>query len=322
MIPFEKFSCKENVSLAEYTSFHLGGRTRYFCAVRSVDEIKYILGEATRLQLPYMVLGGGSNMLISDAGFAGVALKLDMRAVTIDGTSVRAEAGAVTAEVARATIDAGLAGFEWAAGIPGTIGGAVRGNAGASGGEIKDVVESVDVLDTKSLEVCTTSLGDCGFAYRKSVFKGGNDIIIGCTLRLEQGQREAGLKKMVEHLRYRNDTQPKKYGSTGCIFKNVEFFRIPDESLGGIVATLKAHGAPQKFFDSGRVSSGWLVQEAGLKGYAHGGAAISDVHGNFVVNTGSATAAEVKQLIQETKLKVRDTFGIMLEEEIEYIGFL
>ncbi|MEK7102551.1 MAG: UDP-N-acetylmuramate dehydrogenase [Patescibacteria group bacterium] len=304
-------SARQGARLGSYTTFKIGGPAKYFVSVKSVDELKQAIALALKHSLNYFVFGGGSNMLVADDGFDGMAIKIEMNASSAVDDHIIADAGMVTAALARASIDAGLTGFEWGIGVPGTAGGAVRGNAGAFGGEMKEVVESVDALVDG--EVRTFSNAECKFRYRHSIFKENGGIVLGVTLKLKYDEERNGLKKMMEYLDRRNKTQPKGAASTGCIFKNYEFDE-PDSSW-------KDKNIPEEFLTKKRISAGWLIEQAGMKGEKEGAAVVSDVHGNFVLNTGGATAADVKRLIERVKSAVAEKFGINLEEEIQYIGF-
>ncbi|MDO8621601.1 MAG: UDP-N-acetylmuramate dehydrogenase [Candidatus Levybacteria bacterium] len=303
-------NAKQSVPLARYTTFKIGGPAQYLIPVKNTEELQQALAIASAHDLPYFVFGGSSNMLVSDEGFAGVAIKIEMNAYSVADDTVIADAGVVTAALTRASIDAGLAGFEWGIGVPGTIGGAVRGNAGAFGSEIKDVIESVQALVDG--EVRTFTNAECAFHYRDSIFKHNSGIVLGATLKLKFDEERGGLKKMMEFLEKRNKTQPKGFASTGCIFKNFEFTEIDPAWANKNI--------PQEFLDKKRISAGWLIEHSGMKGEKEGAAMVSETHGNFVVNTGGATAAEVKALVEKIKQKVYDSYGIGLEEEIQYIG--
>ncbi len=304
-------SAREGVPMARYTTFKIGGPAKYFVPVKSVDELQKAFALAQKHSLNYFVFGGGSNMLVADEGFDGLAIKMEMNAYSVADDTVVVDAGVVTAILTRAAIDAGLTGFEWGIGVPGTVGGAVRGNAGAFGGEMKDVVESVQALVDG--EVHTFSNAECTFRYRHSIFKENGGVVLGVTLKLKPDAERGGVKKMMEFLDRRNKTQPKGAASTGCIFKNYEFVEVN--------SAWAEKNIPQEFLDKKRISAGWLIEQAGMKGEKVGGAEVSAAHGNFIVNSGHATAADVRALIANSKEKVAEKFGIDLEEEIQYIGF-
>ncbi len=317
---------KENEPMSKHTNFRIGGPAKWFAEVKSVEELERamkVLNEnafanANRLAnangFAFHVLGGGSNTLVSDEGINGLVLQMAMRHIKSDGTTVTAGAGAISAGVARATAEAGLAGFEWAISLPGTIGGAARGNAGCFGGEMKDVVRSVRVWrDGQILEL---GLSELGFAYRDSAIKHSNDIIIDVTLELRPGDREALKAKLAETLGKRKMSQPLYAGSAGCMFKNYEI--KSDEELDRLKDELML---PPEMAKKMQVSCGWLIDRMDLKGTQIGGAQISPEHGNFIINSGQATASDVLQLISLVKTAARERYGIQLHEEVQLMGF-
>lgn len=297
--------------LSKHTSFKIGGLAQFFVSVETINShvelMKYLDGIGT----PYMILGGGSNMLAGDAGFDGVVIHPMYQTIVREGSNLIVDAGALTVSVARESMKEQLTGFEWGVGIPGTIGGAVRGNAGAMGFEMKDSVHSVKAY--MNGEVVTLNTEQCGFGYRSSVFKAQGGVVLQVTLKLETSQNKELMKHAIEYLTYRNSTQPQGHASTGCIFQN------PD--AGKYRAQLIEHFDKysehiQKFLSLGKISAGWLVEQAGLKGEQCGQALVSEQHGNFIINLGGATAADVHALIDRIKETVYTKFGIQLEEEI------
>ena len=208
---------QQNFPLSKLTTFKLGGPARYVVTVSSVENLQKVIEIASENDLEFFILGGGSNMLVSDEGYDGIAIRLQLEGVAIDGEVVIAQAGAKTVTAAQKCSAEGLTGFEWGVGVPGTIGGAVRGNAGAMDGEMKDVVTEVQAIIDG--EVVTLKNADCEFGYRHSAFKENGGIILSATLELKKGDPKIGLHKMQEFLKYRMETQPKGFASTGCIFK-------------------------------------------------------------------------------------------------------
>lgn len=293
---------QKDVSLAQYTTFKVGGPAKYFFAAESSDDLIKAVQEAKNKEIPYFILGAGSNLLVSDKGFDGLVIQIKDSRLKIEGTKVVAGAGVRNAELAKATVDAGLTGLEWIVGIPGTVGGSVRGNAGAYGGEMKDVVRTVKVIGDGLEEM---SGAECEFAYRDSIFKHDSDlIIVEVSMELEKG---GGEEKLKEILKKRSDKQPKGL-SSGCVFKNYELQGGEDKF-------------PQEFVEKGIIPAGWIIDQLGLKGFQIGKAQISLEHGNFIINTGGATAEDVIMLISLIKQKSRNHFGIQLEEEIQLVGF-
>lgn len=305
---------KENEPLSKHTNFRIGGPARWFGEARTREEFDELVRFAAEKGVPWHVIGGGSNTLASDAGFPGVVIQMAMRKISIDGTTVVAEAGAMSAAVARQTADAGLQGMEWAISLPGTIGGAARGNAGCFGGEMKDVVRSVTVLCDG--EVVERTSVDLHFGYRESAIKHSNDVILSVTMELKPGDREALLKKLDETLAKRKASQPLYAGSAGCMFKNYD---ATEEDLQRLAKEYDV--LPPEMMTSRRVSAGWLIDKLGLKGTKIGNAQISPEHGNFIVNLGGATASDVVQVVALVKTRARNQVGIQLQEEVQYLGF-
>lgn len=302
---------KLNEQLSKHTSFKIGGPAQYFVSVETLDGHVALMRYLDGAGIPYMILGGGSNMLASDQGFEGVVLHPAYQEIRREGSLIFADAGALTVSVARFSMKEQLTGFEWGVGVPGTIGGAVRGNAGAMGFDMSDSVERVFVYQNG--EVRELSLGECEFGYRTSAFKVSGGVVLRVVLKLEPTEDTELLKHALEYLMYRNSTQPQGHASTGCIFQNPDTGRYREQLIEHFD---KYSEKVQKFLSIGKISAGWLIEQAGLKGLQVGGALISDQHGNFIVNTGNATADDVRQLIAQIKTVVYEKFGIELEEEI------
>ncbi|MBI1908281.1 UDP-N-acetylmuramate dehydrogenase [Candidatus Uhrbacteria bacterium] len=306
---------KEHEPLAKHVQFRIGGPARWLVDVRTVRELQEAIGVADAAGVPWFVMGGGSNTLPSDEGFSGLVLKLAMRQHRIEGTAVTAEAGVISVALARATVEAGLQGFEWAISLPGTIGGAVRGNAGCFGGEMKDVVESATLL--RKGAIVEVPAAELRFGYRESALKCSRDIVLSASLRLSVTSDPAALKtKMEGILAKRKASQPLQPGSAGCAFKNYDV-RDTDE----FERLARDADVPEAMRASGRLAAGWIVEQLDLKGTRIGGAKISREHGNFILNTGTATASDIVQLIALVKTRARNRFGITLEEEVQYVGF-
>jgi len=255
---------QKNIPLKKYTTFKIGGPAEYFFAAKNKTDLVRAIKNAKERRLPFFVLGGGSNLLISDEGYKGLVIK----------------AGKPLSSYI-------LKGLGWAAGIPGTIEGAVYGNAGAFGQSMKNAVEKVEVFDIKDGKIKTFNNKDCQFDYRDSVFKRNKNLII---LSVKIKQKKSNLKKIKEYLAYRKKIQPLDFPSAGSVFKN-----------------------PKNY------PAGELIEKAGLKGKRIGGAQISDVQANFIVNMGDATAQDVLSLIRLIKKTVDRKFKIKLEEEIAFL---
>lgn len=284
---------KQNEPLAKHNTFAIGGPADYFAAAKSPEEIMEAVAYAKKNNLPYFVLGGGSNILISDSGYRGLIIKIQNRDFKIEGEKITAGAGAALSQLMNVSAERGLSGLEWAVGIPGTIGGAVNGNCGAYGRSISESAEAVSVLD-ESGRIKKYSKADCGFNYRSSKFKNlaNKEIIIEVELKLAKGEKEK-IKEEIKNILMTRKGKVPPQPSAGCVFKNI---KSPD---GKLVAAV-----------------GKLVDQCGLKGSRMGGAAIPQTHGNYVVNMGGAKAEEVRALINVCKEKVKEKFGFDLEEEI------
>ena len=309
---------KKDVALAPYTIYKIGGPARYFAGVRTAQELEEAGRFATEKKLEFFVLGAGSNVLVSDKGFDGLIIRMAGGEVKTEGEILTADAGVVMARAVMESAKAGLTGFEWGVGVPGTIGGSVRGNAGCFGGEMKDVVETVEMFDTFNIQRLTFNAPECRFAYRDSVFKKHPEwIILSATLKLKKGDTAAiqnEIKRITAERGVKQDIGTK---SCGCIFKNVSWQRsgIKKEELLARFPDLA------EFRERASIPASFLIDRTGLKGRTSGHVHVSRSHANFFVNDGGATAADVRDLVVAAKEKVQRHFGIALEEEIQYIGF-
>lgn len=314
---------QENVSLKNHSSYRIGGPARYFFEARNLEEVKAAISrfrqieEKQDIKLPLFILGGGTNVLFSDQGFPGLILKINLNFIRWqDNGRVQAGAGVLMSELVQLSVQKKLAGLEWAAGLPGTIGGAVRGNAGAFGSEIKNLI--VEVLSINFCEpglIIRRSNKDCLFSYRSSIFKetGNQEIIIEAGLKLFPGGRETIEKKIREYIDYRQFKQPLEYPSAGSVFKNVPWEKLPAEHQEFFLNKKKEEPFPV-------VPAACLLAEAGLRGKRRGGAEISEKHSNFIINKNNAASDDVVFLIELAKKTVRDKFGVEMEEEIKIIG--
>jgi len=282
---------EENVLLSQYTTFRIGGPARYFFIAKNTKDLIKAVKFARGKKLPFFILGGGSNLLVSDQGFNGLVIKAENQGLKLDKNIIIAEAGVSLAKLVKLSIDSGLTGLEWAIGIPGVIAGAVRGNTGAFGQSISESVEKVEVLNDE-LEKVVLNRSDCCFDYRESVFKKSGDIILSVELKLERGDKEKSQETIKEHLIQRLDKNPTGYPSAGCIFKNPK-----------------------------PLATGQLIDQCGLKGKKIGQAMISSKHANFIVNLGGAKAEDVIELIKIIKRLVKEKFNVDLQEEVQYLGF-
>ena len=281
-----------NEPMASHTTFRIGGPADYFVLPETVEELAGILKICKEENVPYFILGNGSNLLVGDKGFRGVVVQLykNFDGMTIEGTTVTAKAGAMLVRVAKESGKAGLTGLEFASGIPGTIGGAMVMNAGAYGGEMKDVVTEVTIL-TKDGKIKKLSGEEMNFRYRGSVVEDEGYIVLEAVMELKEGNPEEIQARMAELTVQRKTKQPIEFPSAGSTFKR-----------------------PEGYF------AGKLIQDAGLRGFQVGGAQVSEKHCGFVINAGGATAADVMQLMKEVSDKVNAEFGVTLEPEVKRIG--
>jgi len=304
---------KENEPLAPYTTFKIGGPARYFFVAKTSDDLVKAVKIVLKLKIPYYILGGGSNLLISNEGFNGLVIKCQMSNVKCQNNQIVAESGVPLSTVVGKSIEAGLTGLEWAAGIYGTIGGAVRGNAGAFGHSISEAVEEIRSINYEG-RIMKFNNKKCQFGYRDSIFKKTKDIILEVVLKLEKGDRGKSKELVAGYLKQRKEKQPLEYPSAGSIFKNIEIKNLSQSELERL-------NPPKEFIEKRKIPAAWLIDKLDLRGKKIGGAKISEKHANFIINTGNATADNVLALISLIKMKVRDELGIQLEEEIEYLGF-
>jgi UDP-N-acetylmuramate dehydrogenase len=284
---------REKEPLASRTSFGIGGAADYFTEMGRPEAIEQALDDCTRRGIPYLILGAGTNLLIADAGIEGLVIRVVNREHHVEGTRIRAGAGLKMMRLARIAADADLRGFEFAIGVPGTVGGAVYQNAGCWGREVRDVlVEACGYIPGSGSR--TWSLADLKLGYRTSALREGDlkgAVVLEATIRLERGDGEEARRVMARLTRERNLTQPIKAKNCGSVFKNPK-----------------------------GDSAGRLVQAGGLKGAREGDAVISPLHGNFIVNEGAASAADVARLINRARDEVRRRFNVELELEVELVG--
>lgn len=278
--------------MSAHTTFRIGGPADYFAMPSSAEEIRRIVSLCIEQEIPYYIIGNGSNLLVGDKGFRGVIIQIfkNMRDIRTEGETVTAQAGALLSKVAAAAYDAGLTGFEFASGIPGTLGGAVRMNAGAYGGEMSQVLKSAAVLTAEG-EVLTIPVEEMKMGYRTSIVSRMDYVVLGAQLVLSRGSKEDIRAKMDELKEKRVSKQPLEFGSAGSTFKR-----------------------PEGYF------AGKLIEDAGLRGFRIGNAQVSEKHCGFVINRGGATAAEVAELMDHIIRRVEETSGVRLQPEVKKIG--
>jgi UDP-N-acetylmuramate dehydrogenase len=299
----------ESAPLRDYTRFGIGGPARLLADVSSEPALARAMQAIRENCQPWAVMGGGTNLIVSDDGFAGIVLRYVNRTLEIEGTSVRVAAGAELQELVDSTVAAGLRGLETMTGIPGWVGGAIYGNAGAYGHSVQERVESVRFFD--GLNACEIANAACEFHYRDSVFKRHKDwIILSVVLRLDRAE-PAELRTTAQGiLKIRNEKYPPTMRCAGSIFKNLILMELP--------AAVQAR-IPERVVREGKVPSAYFLELAGAKGMVSGGVRVATYHANLIYNQGGGTALEVRQLIGELKQRVRDQFGIELEEEVQYV---
>jgi UDP-N-acetylmuramate dehydrogenase len=306
---------KQNIPLAPHTTFKIGGLARFFVEVFNEKEVIWAVDYAHNNKLKVFILGGGSNTLISDNGFNGLVIKIRSADLVVNNTEIICAAGVPLIKLVKYSIKNNLTGLEWAAGIPGTAGGAVRGNAGAFGGEMGDLIEKVKVLkiNNSTSEIEFYKSNECNFTYRNSIFKQNeNLIILELTIKLARGVHNKSEKIMNEIIKRRTNSQPTE-ANAGSFFKNPTVFK------DDIIEKFE-HDTGKKMLKN-KLPAGWLIDDLGLRSKKIGKAQVSEKHANFIINTGGAKAEDVIILSSLLKQKVRDHFGIQLEEEVSRIGF-
>jgi UDP-N-acetylmuramate dehydrogenase len=291
-----------NAPLAPYTTFRVGGPADWLVLAQGAGEVKAAAEAARRANAPITIIGGGSNLLVADAGVRGVVVRVHGgHAEPIRDGLVRADAGLTINGLVRWTINRGLAGLEAWAGTPGTVGGAVYGNAHFKGRLIGELVDSVELLDARGA-ITRIPSRDMEFGYDASRLQRTREVLLSADFRVGRGEVAALRSVARESLAFRKRTQPLESPSAGCIFQN------PDPAADRVPPGVPA-------------SAGALVDRAGLKGEREGGALVSPAHGNFIVNDGTATAADIRRLIERCRRSVRERFGVELRDEIVYLGF-
>ncbi len=281
---------QEHVPLAPYTQLKIGGPARYFYMAKETEQFIELLRKSRQQQVPVLLIGGASNMLISDRGFDGLAIVVATASFDIQGQRVRADAGVKLTTLIAKTIDQNLVGLEYLIGIPGTLGGAIRGNAGVPGWEIKDYLAEATIL-TSAGEIQTVDNAYFDFAYRTSRIKREGGTVLSALLQLQPGSKEEARQRM----------------------KEIHESRLKKQPLGKSCGSFFKNPAPDK-------AAGWLIDQCGLKGYQIGGAQVSPLHGNFLMNTGTATFQDFLELTKFIKQTVYDKFQIQLEEEVQIVA--
>lgn len=283
----------KDVEMKDYTSFKAGGKANKMVICEREDEVIETLREIKEKNEKYIMLGNGSNTLIKDSGFSGTVIKLgdSFSKIIRTGNNLVCGGNTLMSVVAKYALREGLTGFEFASGIPGSIGGAFFMNAGAYGGEIKDIAKSAKIISRDTLELKEVGLSDMGLSYRHSVFQENGDIILSVEISLEEGNKSEIESIMKDLAKKRNSKQPVQFPSAGSFFKR-----------------------PEGHF------AGKLIQDSGMKGVSVGGAQVSELHSGFIINKGNATATDIIQLMELVQKKVYEKFGVSLEPEVRIIG--
>ena len=291
----QKFVPQENIHLQEpmagHTTFRIGGPADCLLELENEEQLKKLCRYLEMTGMPFFVLGNGSNLLVNDAGYRGIVLEIGqkMSGILVQGKRIVAKAGATLAQVARAAMEHGLTGLEFASGIPGTVGGGVVMNAGAYGGEMSQVVTQVNVVSREG-ELLELDNETMEFGYRTSVIRKSSFIVTEVTFSLNEGDRSVIKAKMEELAMRRREKQPLEYPSAGSTFKR-----------------------PEGYY------AGKLIMEAGLRGFSIGGAQVSEKHCGFIINKGGATTADIRRLMKEVRSRVKEQSGVELEPEVIYL---
>ena len=292
----EKIVPQENIlfdePMSRHTTFRVGGAAKCLIKVNNKEQMKKLIPYLHMTGQNFFILGNGSNLLVGDKGYSGILVKLGegMESVTVEGERMKISAGTLLSKAASAARENELTVMEFASGIPGTVGGAIVMNAGAYGGEMKQIVESVEVMNMEG-EILVLDNDTMEFGYRKSVIKSRPFIVLETVLCLQKGKQEEISSKMEELSRLRREKQPLEYASAGSTFKR-----------------------PEGYF------AGKLIMDAGIRGFSIGGAKVSEKHCGFIVNSGNATAADIREVIDEVQKCVKAKFGVTLEREVIYLG--
>jgi len=295
---------KINESLAKHTTFKIGGPADFFIEINDNDKLVELLNFVNGAGIEYFILGGGSNMLFSDSGFKGVVIKVKTTKLKTENETIIAEAGVLLSQVVTEASKNSLSGLEWGVGIPGTVGGAVRGNAGAMGRESANCLEKVEIWQDG--EVIEMTKEELKFSYRASCIKSSGGVILKAYFKLVPEEKQKIMTAMTGYLKQRTGRYP-AYPSAGSFFQNIDINKWPGD--------LKV--LPEIFVERKKVPVGWVVEQLNMKGFAVGGAKISDEHGNFVINYNHATQADVLTLVETLKEKVYNKFGVELIPEVE-----
>lgn len=302
---------RRGAPLAEYTRFGVGGPADLLIDADTDSDFVRVAAELRAGGTPTLVIGGGTNLVVSDDGFRGAVLRFTGAEIAVDDHQVTVESGAELQRLVDFTIAHGLTGIHTMTGVPGWVGGAVYGNAGAYGTSIDGAVATVRFFDGGSIR--TFSNAECRFTYRESIFKRNRDwTIFSATLCMGDGDPSELKTRADEILSIRNAKYPPTMKCAGSIFKNLLFAQLPVEVQAQV---------PPHMIKGGKVPSAWFLEQAGVKGLRNGGIVVADYHANLIYNEGTGTATQIREVITDLKARVRSRFGFELEEEVQYVGF-
>ncbi|MBD5520079.1 MAG: UDP-N-acetylmuramate dehydrogenase [Lachnospiraceae bacterium] len=290
IIPKDRMLFEEPMS--RHTTFRVGGEAECLIQIKEEEELIKLVPYLNQIGQKYFILGNGSNLLVGDKGYRGIVISLGggMNKIRVDGNRIYVQAGALLSQTAINAREAGLSGMEFAVGIPGSVGGGIVMNAGAYDGEMKQITESVKLMDVEG-RILTLDNDTMEFGYRTSIIKNRPFVVLEVVLNLQTGEKEKIQQKMDELMAKRISKQPLNFPSAGSTFKR-----------------------PEGYF------AGKLIMDAGMRGYSIGGARVSDKHCGFIVNTGTATAADIKEVIEEVQERVKERFQVTLEPEVVFLG--
>lgn len=297
---------KTKARLAKYTTIKIGGQAEFLVEIKKTALLSGLLSYLQAQGIDFLVIGGGSNLLLPSEEIGKVVIKIATSGLEIKDNLIEVEAGVPLSLVVISATKNNLSGLEWAAGIPGTVGGAVRGNAGSMGQSMADSIQKVFVWSDNEVKEFTKE--ECGFGYRDSIFKRNKDaIILKVVLALKPGEKQIISANIARNLLNRKNFP--MLPSAGSFFKNIPLKNWPSSTKG----------LPDQFLSRGTVPAGWLIENCGLKGFRIGDAGVSFEHGNFLVNFGEATQEQILQVVEEVQKKVYDKYGVGLEPEVQIV---
>jgi len=315
----EKFSnIKTDYSLAPLTTFKIGGPAKYFLETDDENYLQRVIKFCAQNDINFKVIGGGSNLLISDRGYNGLVIKFINQEINCQDNVFILGAGIILMNFVNFSLEKGFAGQEFLAGIPGTIGGAIYGNAGAYGQDMGTIIESVKVLNN-NYEFESLKKSQCHFQYRKSIFSNNHNIILSAKLVLAQGDIQASQELVQQRIINRAQGHPLNMPNAGSWFKNIDLKNEIKEKIKEM--NLATEEEMSRFEKYQKVPAAFLIEKAGLKGHQLGGAQMSEKHANFLVNKKNATAQDIIKLSDYIKEKIKEKYGVELTEEVQYVGF-